>query len=506
MVKRVLLHLLVISFLVALISCPSPVSVSQPKAPTGMTAAAESQTAITVQWTDTNAGKAAYRLERSTIASMGFVLVTATTAGATSYSDTGLSASTIYYYRVAAVLGTQTSAYGSTVSTSTASPPLPTAPAAPSGLVATATSGASVTLAWVDNAEDETGFTVTRCLSPTDPSPVNLTSGSPLSANQRTFVDTSASLQPATQYGYTVAALNSAGTSKPSNLVWTTTLSKASVASPSGILASEGVFGSDIFVDWTAGSVSVYRVYESGDANGYYTFLGPVSQSYAWMNNSISNVHDFFEVSAVDPKGNETSRSTSAEGWAGTYIFDEGFEAEAAAGRLQGYWTASNSTLKLQFVSPGANRTAGCLQLSGSGGSFSGVYANINTAAQPSTIGFWVNVKSTAAPTQDVALFAVSNNSKKASQVLVDLTAANKIDAMDLNSKLWGNFSYTTNTWYYVELRNINLAAHTFDFYISGNPMATNVALNASLTDMGYFWLCIVDANAVVQWDEVLVQ
>ena len=77
-------------------------------------------------------------------------------ANVTTYSATGLSANTTYYYRVRA-----TNAAGDSANTSTASATTQdTIPAAPSGLTATAASSSQINLSWTNNANNQTGFKI----------------------------------------------------------------------------------------------------------------------------------------------------------------------------------------------------------------------------------------------------------------------------------------------------------------------------------------------------------
>lgn len=81
-------------------------------------------------------------------------------------------------------------------------------PAAPSGLTATVASATSVNLLWVDNATNETAYTVERATNPAGPWTV-LTSTLP--ANTTTY--TATSLTTSTTYYFRVKATNASGSS-----------------------------------------------------------------------------------------------------------------------------------------------------------------------------------------------------------------------------------------------------------------------------------------------------
>lgn len=85
-------------------------------APTGLSATATSSSAINISWGAVS-GSTGYEVERSANGTSGWSQV-ATPAG-TSYSNTGLSANTSYYYRVRAVNGSGVSGYSSSANATT---------------------------------------------------------------------------------------------------------------------------------------------------------------------------------------------------------------------------------------------------------------------------------------------------------------------------------------------------------------------------------------------------
>lgn len=72
-------------------------------APTLLTATAVSQTQINLSWTDNSGGVASFSIERSSTYENGFAEIATTTAGTTTYNNTGLTAGGVYFYRVRAL-------------------------------------------------------------------------------------------------------------------------------------------------------------------------------------------------------------------------------------------------------------------------------------------------------------------------------------------------------------------------------------------------------------------
>jgi len=87
-------------------------------APTSLTATTVSSTAINLAWTDNASGETGFKIERKAGAGSYSQIGTAA-ANATSYNDTGLTASTLYTYRVRAYKGGRNGAYSNEASDTT---------------------------------------------------------------------------------------------------------------------------------------------------------------------------------------------------------------------------------------------------------------------------------------------------------------------------------------------------------------------------------------------------
>ncbi len=126
--------------------------VNVPSDPTGLTATAISSSQINLSWTDNATNETSYKVERSPDGSTGWTEIAGSLpAGTTSYSNTGLTANTTYYYRVRANNTGGNSGYSNVANATT----LISVPSDPSGLTATAVSTSQINLAWTDNATNE---------------------------------------------------------------------------------------------------------------------------------------------------------------------------------------------------------------------------------------------------------------------------------------------------------------------------------------------------------------
>ena len=178
-----------------------------------MTATAVSISEIDLSWNDVS-NETGYLVERSPDGSSSWVQLNINAPNVTTYSDTGLSSGTIYYYRVRAFNLVGNSAYTSVVNATTTATP----PSAPTTLAANAASTTQINLTWTDNSSNETGFKVER--SPDGSTWTQITT---TAANATGYNDTTG-LTANTTYYYRIRATNSAGDSSYSNTANTTTL------------------------------------------------------------------------------------------------------------------------------------------------------------------------------------------------------------------------------------------------------------------------------------------
>jgi hypothetical protein len=88
-------------------------------APTGFSASYASDTSLDLSWTDNADNETGYEIDRSPNGTDSWSNITTTAANATSYTDTGLTVDTTYYYRIRG-LGTVNSSYATANGTTTA--------------------------------------------------------------------------------------------------------------------------------------------------------------------------------------------------------------------------------------------------------------------------------------------------------------------------------------------------------------------------------------------------
>lgn len=179
-----------------------------------------------------------------------------------------------------------------------------TPPAAPSNLTAAATGTSTISIAWTDNASNETSFIIQRSLSATG----GFTTIATLAANTVTY--TNSGLAPSTKYYYQVQSANGAGSSAWSNVASATTTAAATVpAAPSALLASpKGCL--TINLTWTDNSNNEtgFTVARSTSASGTYSTVATLpANTINYTNTGLTKGRNYYyQVKATNAIGSST--------------------------------------------------------------------------------------------------------------------------------------------------------------------------------------------------------
>lgn len=180
-----------------------------PRAPINVSASALSHQQVRLTWRDDAGGEGGFRIERSSPdnASYALVLTTAASAGTgtlRAFTDPAvLTPQTTYYYRVRANGAAAHSPYVEVFAVTPAAPTAP--PVQPASLRVTGVADDRVTLAWNDNAADETAFELRWSLTGVD----GWSSAISLSPNTTSYAH--AGLLAGTSYYYQLRAVNGVG-------------------------------------------------------------------------------------------------------------------------------------------------------------------------------------------------------------------------------------------------------------------------------------------------------
>jgi len=239
-----------------------PVAGSPTATPTNLAASHSSGTSIHLTWTNNASGATGIRVERSTAAGGPFATILTAAGTATSADDAGLSVSTRYAYRVTALSGAAVGTPSAVVTVDP--PPIPDAPLAPTGVVASLQPGSALKADWTHPGTNVKGFRVERRR---DVPGFEYAKVADLTAAQRTFLDPC--LRPGSAFLYRVTAFNEVGSAAA--VTPTSTSTPAPTAAPAPGSGPHGLTATQLNADsyrieWTNGCSSADEILvESAD-------------------------------------------------------------------------------------------------------------------------------------------------------------------------------------------------------------------------------------------------
>ena len=269
-----------------------------PSQVTGLSSIAVSSSQINLSWTTPNANGYSingYKIERSTDGVTFSTIVANTTTNTNSYSNTGLSSNTLYYYRVSAIniLGT-----GSSSSTSASI----TIPLPPTNIASTTVSTSQINLSWTAPSGIINGYKIERS--------TDGVTFSTIVANTTTSATTysNSGLSSGTLYYYRVSALGSGGTSNSSSITSVTT----SPTPPTNLLSSS-ISTSQINLSWTApsGIINGYKIERSTDGVNFSTIVANTTTNTTTYsdNTTLPNTVYSYRVTSLGINGVSSSPS-----------------------------------------------------------------------------------------------------------------------------------------------------------------------------------------------------
>jgi fibronectin type 3 domain-containing protein len=305
LVDRVIANVLLVCIFAALllhVACAgytgkpeiAPAATTIPAVPQGL-AAAPGNARVTLNWT-VSSDATGYYVERSITTGGPYTQVSMQTTS--SYTDAGLTNGTKYYYVVSAYNSVGQSANSAGVSAM----PMPTAPATPTGLAATA-GNAQVGLIWTASV-GATSYQVRRSTSSGAETQISVPTSS-------SYTDTG--LSNGTKYFYVVLAVNSGGDSADSAQVSATPDAPSTPpASPTGLKATGG--NAQVSLSWNAGAGAVsYDVKRSTTSGGPYGTAVASATATNYTDSSVTNgTTYFYVVSALNTVGQSANSAQAS--------------------------------------------------------------------------------------------------------------------------------------------------------------------------------------------------
>jgi len=427
-------------------------------APSGLSATTISGTQINLAWTDNSSNETGFKIERATNSTFtqNDTLVTTTAANATSYSDTGLSGTTLYYYRVRATNASGDSTNSNTASATT----LTNIPAVPTGLATTPVSRTQINLTW-NTSSGATSYSVERANNS------GMTGATVLTSTDGTNSYSDSSASAGTTYYYAVAANSSGGSS-----AYCSSVSGLTLPAVPGSLSATAINDAQINLAWSdsdpvAPSYTVIRSTASNMSGA--TTLTTTDSSTSFSDQTVSGgTTYYYEVQATNASGASGYQSTPANATTPANRLSNLVEANAAApGLIQG----SLHIGSLRFVDRSYTYTS--LLSSGSTFNFTGAdylelanndktvsnYAVSYTLSQPSFV-FLINGSGQALPTSGANWFVNTNETVPGSPTMSIYEAPEAAGTYTLGAEVSGGNFYSV--------------------FVMGTPPATPSGLSAN--------------------------
>ena len=224
---------------------PTYISPSTPLAPSALAVSGRTVNSVSLTWQDNSDNEDGFNVEYRLPAGT-WTAGPRTAANGTSATVSGLTLGTTYEFRVVATVDTLVSVPTAVVTATTLTDPNQPI-GEPYNLRITRIYSNSITLEWTDNASNETGFTISRSLTPTGTA---TTLNAP--ANAQSFTDTGRAAN--TLYYYRIQVVNGSITGDLSAQISGRTLTAAAAPTAPSIGSVTALTASSVEVKWTDNS------------------------------------------------------------------------------------------------------------------------------------------------------------------------------------------------------------------------------------------------------------
>lgn len=343
--------------------------ITLPVAASNLALSVISQTQLDLTWQDNATNETGFKIERSVGDQSNFAQIATVGADVTSYQDKGLSANTVYFYRVRAYNGDGNAAFSNQATTTT----LPNPPAAPASLAGTAISSSQIDLTWQDNATNETGFRLERSKA----NKQNFSQVATIAKNTTTYQDQN--LEAATTYYYRIRAVNTGGNSTYSNELPTQTQVPPPPAPPANPSA-QALSPTQVRVTWQdhATTETGFVVERSaGNTNNFQQVATLAANITTYTDENLTEISRYFyRVRAINAGGGSAyTTAVSAKTLLGVPLAPSGLTAAAI----------SQTQVRLSWQDNSATETGYKLERKKSG---EADFTEINTSIVANTTSF----------------------------------------------------------------------------------------------------------------------
>ncbi len=312
-IKRMILTLAGAIYFMAVSACDDGKSgaedIAPPAVPAGVSATdGVYGNKVTITWSAAE-NASTYKIYKAINSTDGDYVCIARGINVTGYEDATISVNRVYYYKVKAVNAGGESELSSSDS-GFAGDGRPNPPLAPANFTASDTSMGFIELSW-SASEGAASYKIFRCAA------INGVYGEIASVTDATYMDND--IDMLTRYYYKVKAVNEDGESAFSNYDGGRSLPPLP-ALPSGVSATDGVWGNKVIVTWNAlPEADTYTVYRADLIDGTYALIASGLTAATHTDYDVTSgspyPHYFYKISGANVTG-EGERSAADEGWA----------------------------------------------------------------------------------------------------------------------------------------------------------------------------------------------
>jgi chitodextrinase len=467
-----------------------------PEAPSNLSGTVLSSTEIELSWRDNSDDETGFLIEYGT-SSGDLDSAKRTDENEEEYVISGLDPATTYYFTVRAEGERGDSEPTNVVSVTTLAAGDTTAPTIPANLTATAVSSTQIDLSWNPSTDNVgvLGYRVYR-------------NGVFLKTVPGTSTEDTG-LAPSTTYSYTVAAYDAAGNqSAQSTAANATTFSGGGTppADPTGLSAT-ALSSSSIELTWTDNSsdedgFDIYRSLSSGSGYSELDTVGANVESYTDDGLDPDTTY-YYRVYAYNSYGDsDYTYDYATTDSAPTVIYEEHFDG-AFDNPDDWYFRGGSDFSENYSTGFWAVPALGshCYAMGGGFGSLDvHLFTEIGTLEQPSRVQIYVRPSYTNQEGGIVALtgdyyIGVSYFGSDGDIYIIEPEGSTSIQ------------SYSADTWYKIEFRNIDWTNKEYDFYVNDSLRMTNASFtNTSASGMSEFRFMNFEIGAEFRLDEIVIE
>jgi len=258
--------------------------------PTNVTASAQSSSSIRITWNSIS-GASSYKIYRSSIVTGTYTQIGTNTTN--NYTNTNLTPSTTYFYKVSMVTNTGAESDQS-IYVSAATPAI----AVPTNVTASAQSSSSIRISWTSVSE-ASSYRIYRSAT---------ASGTYTQIGTNTTNSyTNTNLTPSTAYFYKVSTVTNTGAESDQSVY--VSANTPAIPVPTNLTASVQS-AHIIYLSWSSVSeASSYRIYRSATATGTYIQIGTSNTSNFTNTGLTASTTYYYKVSIITSSGVEGTQS-----------------------------------------------------------------------------------------------------------------------------------------------------------------------------------------------------